>query len=236
MSDNWMSVAKSLSSHYCFYLPDLRNHGRSPHSDKMSYKLMAEDVFEFFDQHQLKNVSLLGHSMGGKVAMAFARDYPGLLKKLVIVDISPAENRADHLVRFLDAMLKIDVSIIESRQQAEKELMNKSGANTAIAQFLLKNLNRDDQNSFNWRLNLSALKNNISQIMSGVDFIAPSDIPSLFIKGELSNYINPDTEKLIKKYFSNAKIVEIAGANHWVHATAAKEFKNVLQSFLTNAK
>lgn len=233
MSDNWMSVAKSLSSHYCFYLLDLRNHGRSPHSSDMSYPLMAEDVREFLEQHNLPEVNLLGHSMGGKVAMTFAREYPQFLRKLVVVDISPSENRADHLVRFLDAMSEIDIVSINSRQQAEEQLKREAGANIAIVRFLLKNLDRDEQNQFSWRLNLNALKNNISQIMSGIDLINPINVPALFIKGEKSDYLNPQAQRIIKKYFSNSEIVEIAGASHWLHATAPNDFKKALQAFLT---
>lgn len=235
MSDNWLSVAKSLENQYCFYLPDQRNHGRSPHDEKINYEIMAEDLKEFFDRNVLSKAFLIGHSMGGKVALSFAKLYPQLVKKMIVVDISPLEVISSHLLKYLEIMQNIDLNKLISRKQAEEMFSQKSNANDATILFLLKNLYRDENNNFKWRLNLTALQNNIPAIMSAIELTDVISTPSLFIKGGKSNYIGPGEENYIYQKFLNATILEIPQANHWVHASAPEQFIQAVRDYFSAA-
>jgi len=232
MSDNWMSIARKLSSDYSIYLPDLRNHGRSPHSPNMDYALMAQDVYNFVQHIGLKNFSLVGHSMGGKTAIQYAVKYEKTISKLVIVDITPKRHIASQFIDFIDAMFALDLLVIANRSDAESELIQNLKVNSATCQFLLKNLYRDEQNHFNWRINLIALKNNIAHILDEVKIEKPIHIKTAFIKGELSNYISLDSINLLRKQFSMVEFYEIPRATHWVHSAAPKDFESALRTFL----
>lgn len=224
MSDNWLGIAKALQSEFTFYLPDQRNHGRSLHDDQINYEIMAEDLKEFFEQNALSRAFLIGHSMGGKVAVSFAKRYPQMITKMIIVDISPLEVISSHLLKYLEILLSINVDEIQNRKQAEESFAEKSNANDTTILFLLKNLYRDENNTFKWRLNLPALQNNMTQLMAAVQLPDTISIPTLFIKGGESNYIGSTEENYIYQKFLNVSILEIPEANHWVHATAPGKF------------
>jgi esterase len=234
MSDNWMTLAKKMSADFCFYLIDMRNHGRSPHSAEFNYPVMAADICRFIENHNLTDVTLLGHSMGGKTAMSVAESHSHCIQKLVIVDISPLKYDSSPFYDFIDAMLSVDLLALKSRNHAAEHLQEKLNANTAIIQFLLKNLYRTDSGLFKWRLNLMALKMNINRILEGIDPEQVISTKTLFIKGSESNYILKDDSEQIKKQFPNSQIVTIENANHWVHAHAPVEFEKTLRIFLKN--
>lgn len=231
MSDNWMSVAKALSKDYTFYLVDLRNHGRSPHSDALSFQLMAEDVAHFLETHQLNQVTLLGHSLGGKVAINVADQFPKYLEKLVVVDIANKVYQTSYFEEYIDVMLQMNLNEIKTRSDAEKAFMQQRKVDIAVLQFLLKNLYREDDGTFKWRLNLTALKENINNILTDVKLNSPVKIETLFMKGSQSTYISAEDEKNIKRDFENVRIKTIPGANHWVHSSAQQNFINALLDF-----
>ena len=234
MSDNWMSIAKSLSEEYTLYLLDLRNHGRSPHHEKMNFQLMARDVTEFIEAHNLEDVTLLGHSLGGKVAMQMAVNHALYLKKLVIVDIANKVYRTSYFEQYIEAMLSMDLKKINTRKDAEKAFLKHENVQPVVLQFLLKNLYRDKNNSFKWHLNLPALKENMDNLLQSVDIKAPVTTDTLFIKGADSGYITEEDESVIGKQFTHVKIVTIENANHWVHFTAAHNFLKALKHFQKN--
>jgi len=232
MSDNWMNIAKKLSSEYCFYLLDLRNHGNSPHDDQIDFPLMAQDVREFLDSHHLTDVALLGHSLGGKVAMQTAVQSDQNLDKLIIVDIANKVYQTSYFEEYIDAMLAIDLSAVESRRDAEKVFLEQKNVDVAVLQFLLKNLYRGKDNNFQWRLNLQALKNNMNNLLTDIHIDKPVKTKTLFMKGSESAYIKKEDETGIKNEFENVQIVSIEGANHWVHFSAQQNFITALKSFL----
>lgn len=244
-SDNWLTVAKKLSSEYQVYLIDQRNHGRSPNSDEHSYEAMKNDLAEFFEQHKIWKATVIGHSMGGKTAMSFAADYPEHIEKLVVVDIAPKDyfllnDESQYYLHnnILRAMLEIDFSKIESRKQVEIFLKEKID-NAQIVQFLLKNVHKNKENHrYEWRLNVPVLYDNLDGIISGVnarwfdDRIPISGFPVLFLKGAKSNYILPEDFSSITRIYPEASIVEIPDAGHWLHAEQPQLFMDALWSFL----
>jgi len=231
MSDNWMNIAKALSLENTFYLLDLRNHGRSPHDDEINFQLMAEDVGEFLISQKLKDVTLLGHSLGGKVAMQTAVNAPQYLNKLIIVDIANKIYHTSYFEEYIDAMLAMDLSSITSRNDAEKSFLEKRNVETEVLQFLLKNLYRDENNHFTWRLNLSALRNNLDNILTDIKIELPVFIDTLFMSGSESGYITLEDESRIRKEFQNVTIATVKGANHWVHFSAQQNFIDILRNF-----
>ncbi len=230
-ADNWLTIGKKFAEKYSVYLLDLRNHGLSPHSDKHNYQNMTDDLNEFITEHKLENIILIGHSMGGKVSMSFAINYPDKVDKLIIVDISPKKYQHDNL-SLIEAMLLLDINTLSSREQAEKFLSEKI-PDKATRLFLLKNLYRKNDLSFAWRLNLNALKKNISTI-EGSDIENIYLKKTLFLQGENSKYIIDSDYPLIKKLFQNSIIKKISGAGHWLHAEKPEIVFNEINLFLDN--
>ena len=230
MSDNWLTIAKQLStSHHCYIL-DMRNHGRSPHSRDLNYDDMVEDIYEFLTDFGLRTVSLIGHSMGGMVAMKFAFDYSHRIDKLVIVDIAPKSYPALHQ-NILMGLKSIPIEKIKSRHEAG-EFLKEYISSKKTRQFLLKNLYRKDDNTYAWRVNLEAIYDHASDIGRGISLDNTYQKPSLFIRGEKSEYILPEDEIRIRTIFPQATFIEIPGATHWVHAEKPKEVLEALKSFL----
>lgn len=230
--DNWQSIARELSeSGFQIVTVDLRNHGKSPHTDEMNHQIMAEDVKKLIVENSLQACTLVGHSMGGKTAMQLAFSYPELLSKLVVVDISPKPYAAHHN-QYFDAMLGLDVNKIENRRDAQEKLGEKI-RNQAILQFLLKNLDRS-KDGYNWKFNLHSLHKNYNTLISGIQTAGRFEKPSLFIGGQLSDYISRSDEAEIKQLFPNSEIIMIPKSGHWVHAEQPELFKQALTRFLNS--
>lgn len=229
-SDNWVSIGKHLAEHFSVYLIDMRNHGKSPHTDKFGYDNMALDVLEFLQDHNLKNVILLGHSMGGKIAMKFALEYPMRIKKLIIADIAPKKYKIIHQ-HIIEALLSINTTKISKREEAESQLSMKIKS-LVLRKFLLKNLYRDGNNQYQWKINLKAICNNLDQLGEQVVFRNTYEKDTLFIKGEKSDYITSDDEKEILSLFPKSKFETIPGASHWLHAEKPELFIEEIFQFL----
>ncbi|MFP4094854.1 MAG: alpha/beta fold hydrolase [Cyclobacteriaceae bacterium] len=230
-SDNWQTFGKQLSEDYEVFLVDQRNHGLSPHDDEFNYPVMAEDLHEFIREHQLKNPIVLGHSMGGKVAMFYALKYPEEFEKIIVVDIAPRSYPVHHQT-ILKALNAVKVNEIESRKEAEEQ-MKPYIKDFGVRQFLLKNLTRtDDNKGFTWKLNLSAISNNIERIGEGVNKNKKLEKPVLFVRGAKSDYIRKDDEALIQEIFPLARLVTIENAGHWVHAEQPEDLYREVMSFL----
>lgn len=230
--DNWQTIARQLSEEYLVYLVDQRNHGRSPHTDDFDYSLLAEDLKDFMDNKGMSQATIIGHSMGGKTAMQFAINYPEMVTSLVVVDIAPKAYKGGHQEIF-DALLAIDLKKIESRKMADEQLMIPI-PDFGVRQFLLKNLTRDKEGGYRWKMNLPAIYNNYQNILATILTDEPYTGPSLFIRGGRSGYIQAEDESLIKSIFSETQIVTISEAGHWVHAEAPKALLSAFENFMVS--
>ena len=228
--DNWLTVSKGLAETNKIYLLDARNHGQSPHSEDFNYDIMADDLFEFIQQHQLVKPIIIGHSMGGKTVMKFAVKHPDAFSKMVVVDISPRYYTPHHQ-SILAGLSAINLETLQSRQEAD-DIFKAFEPELGVRQFLLKNLYRNEQNGFSWRMNFDVIKNKIENIGEALNENAKIAQPTLFVKGANSNYIKEKDIELIKTIFSNVEIATIEGAGHWVQAEKPKEFLEEVKKFL----
>jgi esterase len=229
-SDNWQPVARKLGEHFQIFAVDLRNHGRSPHDDAFNYEVMAGDLHEFMQTHSLEKIHLLGHSIGGKTAMHFALAHPGLLEKLIVVDIAPRAYPPLHTAIF-DALLPLDLTRFQTRDEISRALAP-SIPDPAVRQFLLKNIGRDESGAFRWKMNLPVIHRNYDSLNGPIQTNSTFAKPTLFIRGSQSDYILDSDHEMIIRVFPVAKIVTIPNAGHWVHADAPEEFLNTLSAFI----
>ncbi len=226
-SDNWGSVGKELGEPstadapaFDVFLVDLRDHGRSPHTDGTSYPIMAADVHAMITELGLKDVVLVGHSMGGKVAMVFAQQWPQLLQRLIVVDISPREHENNH-AHIIEAMLTADLSAGRNRKEVEAHVARQV-KEPGVVQFLLKNLYWKTEEQLAWRVNAPLLKQDLPAILAA---IGPERVrvPTVFVRGGQSNYILREDLPAIAEQFPNSRVVTVPFAGHWVHAQAPEE-------------
>jgi esterase len=242
-SDNWLSVAKDLEKDFRIILVDQRNHGQSPHSDEHSYQVMAEDLFELVQNLNIEKATLMGHSMGGKTVMRFCLEHPEMVEKMIVVDIAPksygsfsnyGEATADHS-EIIDALASIDPSGFEDRKEIDKALKDHFPQKRLRA-FFMKNLRRRKDGTYEWEINLEALKNNMQEIMDGFSDLSPQTekkMPeTIFIRGEKSPYIQENDSMSINRFFPGSQIVNIPGAGHWVHAEKHDLFLKTVRYFL----
>jgi esterase len=232
--DNWQTIAKYLSEHYSVYILDLRNHGRSPHTEGVfDYTILSEDISQFMRHHWIFEARIIGHSMGGKAAMQLALNHADLVKKLVVIDIAPKRYKGGHEIIF-DALFDIDLTTVDDRKDVEKFLMERLDNEVGTVQFLLKNLSRkpeEEGGGFEWKMNLTNLYNNYDNILGPVTG-DPFEKPTLFIRGGNSPYIKDTDMGAIKQYFPNAELATVEGAGHWVHAEKPRELLDLLLKFL----
>ena len=232
--DNWQSLARRWATEAGLRVVsvDLRNHGRSFHSSEHSYTLMAQDVLALFDHLQLgSDTTLMGHSMGGKVAMRLALDHPERLAKLIVVDIAPRFSDMAHQDDILAGLHAVDFTTLANRQEADAALARHI-SNVGTRQFLLKNLYRKEDNSFAWRINLATLAAALPAIGEATESITPFLKPALFIRGGQSNYITAE-DKLhgIPALFPNSQVATVVDAGHWVHAEKPDEVFGLVRDF-----
>ncbi len=228
-SDNWVSIARTLGEQRKVYVIDQRNHGDSPHSNVFNYEAMVADLKEFVDDHFITNFDLIGHSLGGKTAMLFATQYPALINKLIVVDIAPKQYPIRHDT-IIEGLKSLDFNTLKSRGDADKALA-KYVPLLGVRQFLLKNLKRTP-NGFVWKINLDVIQREIKEVGKQLPTTAIFNKPTLFIRGELSNYILNDDMMLIKTHFRYSELVTIKGASHWVHAEKPEAFLDKISSFI----
>jgi esterase len=232
-SDNWMTIAKSLGDTFTVYLPDQRNHGQSPHSDINDYDSMRDDLFELVGDLKLKKFFLAGHSMGGKTAISFALNWPEMINGLLIADISPFINENtkrsaynQHL-EILEAMRSIDLGKISSRKEAESILLGIIPSERTRG-FILKNLQRSDENKFVWKINYLSLLNNLEKIINGIDISRHNNqeiegFPVIFLKGKESDYLPSSDFRDIQKVLPAVEFVEVPNSGHWIHTDRPDE-------------
>lgn len=227
-SDNWATIAKSVGDIYMVYLPDMRNHGQSPHSDIHDYNSMSDDLLELANDLKLDRFFLAGHSMGGKAAISFSLRWSERLSGLLIADISPFINENtnhfaynEHLA-ILKAMLSVDLSAVSGREDVRKMLSEKIQSEKTKG-FIMKNLERTSGKNFKWKINAPSLLSNLDRIMEGIDRKAYmsqqiTGFPVIFIRGAESEYLPESDFSDIRKVYPAAEFVTIPHAGHWVHA------------------
>lgn len=225
-SDNWITIARKAGERFTVYLPDARNHGHSPHNSLHDYESMASDLHELVSDLDLKEFFLAGHSMGGKTAVCFTLKWPGMIKGLLVADISPFtpltgyEDFYQQHLSILRAIMSVDAQSVSSREEADSLLAQSIGSEK-IRSMLLKNLERTGTHGFRWRLNAGALYNNITTIIDGCsrDRIDPvTGFPVLFLKGTLSGYLPESDFRYIEQLYPASEIISIKGAGHWIHS------------------
>ena len=225
--DNWKSLANKFAEDFEVYLIDLRNHGKSPHSSQFDYQLMGEDLNEFVEDHYLRGIYAIGHSMGGKALMTLAQ-HCELIDKIVIADIAPKAYLPHHS-DLISAMEKIDFSLVKSRNDAENALKEEI-PNPSVRQFLMKNLYWKEKDLLDWKINLPAIKENLDKISGGIES-AKVEIPTLFIRGGASNYILDEDLDAIKTQFPNSSIETMPKVGHWLHAENPDLFYQLVMRF-----
>lgn len=231
MSDNWKTLGKKFAeANFEVHLVDQRNHGRSPHSDTFNYEVLVEDLKNYCIEHDLKEITLLGHSMGGKTAMLFATTYPEYVSKLIVADISPRFYPVHH-----DAILKglgaLDFNVLSSRGEADEQMENYV-PDFGTRQFLLKNLYWKEKGTLALRINLEVLTEQVEEVGEALPVHAKFEKDTLFLRGDRSEYIVPQDEALITSHFVNASIVTIPNAGHWLHAENPEAFYNAVIQFI----
>ncbi len=232
-SSNWHSIARALEGEYHLLVPDLRNHGRSPHSSSISYPEMASDVARLIQHYDLGSVSIVGHSMGGKTAMWLALDRPELVDRLVVVDIAPVTYSHDFKGQ-LDGIAAVDLTALNGREQAD-EMMSQQLDDRRLRQYLLQNLIKSD-GRWQWRINTKALTDNMSAIVGfPIGGIRQYSGKTLFVYGSESDYVNSDNQRKIRILFPHARIRMIAAAGHWLYAEQPDHFIDVVGSFFKSS-
>jgi esterase len=230
MSDNWKSLATQFASRFEVHSIDLRNHGRSFHSSEFSYAIMAQDVFEYCQAHELSSIFVVGHSMGGKVAMTLATTQPQLISKLMVADIGPKFYPQHHEL-ILAGLNAVDFSKKPTRSDVET-VLEKFIPDFGTRQFLLKNLYWKEPGQLAFRFNLEAFNMNLDQIGQPLPDNAIYTKPTLFIRGGDSNYILNTDLGGIEHHFPMAIIETIPKTGHWLHAENPTMFYSIVISFL----
>ncbi len=232
MSDNWKTLGNRFAEQgFQVHLVDQRNHGRSFHSEDFNYDVMAQDIQRYSEVHQLEDIILLGHSMGGKTAMHVATEYPNLVSKLMVADISPRFYPIHHDA-ILNGLSALDFSEIKSRGQADKFLAQ-FVPDIGTRMFLLKNLYWVEKGQLGLRINLRVLKEQVAEVGESLPLLAKYKNPTLFLRGDKSEYVMPSDNKLIMQHFPNADIVTVSNAGHWLHAENPDEFYDAVMEFAT---
>lgn len=231
--DNWQTIAKKLATHFMVFIVDLRNHGRSPHSDEFNYSIMANDVREFMESNWIYKAHIVGHSMGGKVAMQLATENPDMVNKLIVVDIAPKAYKGNHQPIF-DALFALNLEHLESRKAAN-DFLEPRLESYSVRQFILKNLSIDKKTQqYRWKMNLPIIYKAYKHILGKSELSTPYNKPTLFIRGGNSDYIILEELNDYQEFFPQAAIHTIKEAGHWVHAEQPSDFLTVLTDFLVN--
>lgn len=231
MSDNWKTLGVQFASEgFEVHLLDLRNHGRSFHSEEFSYALMVQDVYEYCQGNNLKTVNIIGHSMGGKTAMLFATTYPEMVDKLIVADIGP-KFYPQHHQAILAGLNAVDFAEKPSRAQVE-EILAQYITDFGTRQFLMKGLYWKEAGQLAFRFNLEVFNKKMDEIGVALPENTVFNKPTLFIRGGNSNYILDTDMENIKEHFPDSVLETIPNAGHWLHAENPKLFHQMAFSFL----
>lgn len=230
-SKNWQSHTRQFANHFEVFNVDLRNHGQSFHSDEMNYPAMAEDVAGLLQSLGLDNCHMLGHSMGGKVAMMLAVKHPFLIGRLMVADIAPV-TYFHHYDDLIEPILALSLGSLDSRAQAD-QLLRQNIPEDQLRSFLLQNLVREPD-GWRWRVNWRAIQRDMA-FLTGFGDLPQDwsiDLPTLFIRGARSDYVGDSEIDVIERHFGQATIATIEDAGHWLHAEKPDAFAQRVLEFL----
>ena len=236
-SDNWLQVADLLLDNFYIILPDLRNHGRSPHSAEMDYKSMSQDIATLIQKlHLTQKPFIIGHSMGGKALMTLLLQNPEVAPKAAILDIAPAnyswENDSIHQI-LSDFMLHFPLSAYSKRDEIHSQI-RKTFSSETLCQILFKNI-RKGNCGFEWKVNIQTIIENIPTLLSWPTSSTPKRIPPLlFIRGDRSDYITDKEEQTIRQLFPTAEIATLKNASHFLHIEQPTGLTDMLKQFFSS--
>ncbi|WP_257288395.1 MULTISPECIES: alpha/beta fold hydrolase [unclassified Endozoicomonas] len=229
--ENLGAINRQLAQKFRVHGLDARNHGRSPHDDAMNYSVMAADIIEYLDDQQIEKAHLLGHSMGGKVVMEVALTYSERVNKLAVMDIAPVQYKVRRHDDVFAGLFAVDLEAIRKRADADHALRQHI-EEPAVRSFLLKNLYRNGEGRYRWRMNLEAIHHHYLEILAGHSGEEAFEGDVLFLKGGNSDYILAKHREEVLKRFPKATMREIAGTGHWLHAEKPELVARTLQRFL----
>jgi esterase len=229
MSDNLTTLAKTLAEDHRVIVPDLINHGKSPHAFDVTYESMANDVLGLLASLDIEDFFLLGHSMGGKVSMAIAEREPEQVKRLVVADIAPVDYPPKHL-DIIDQMHKVATINTTKRQDIDTILAEKV-PEKPLRQFFMKNMERDEEGYWRWRFGLEEITASYPELCASPILQTPFGKPVLFVIGEKSNYVLPEYRDRILSLYPAGKVKVITNAGHWLHAEKPQVFNQIVYRF-----
>lgn len=229
-ADNFATLAKQFAELYTVHAIDLRNHGRSFHSDDMSFDAMSEDILNYLNFHQIENCYLLGHSLGGRSVIEFSYQHPEKIEKLIVADMAPKAYPPHHQ-GIIKALNSVDFETIEKRSDVE-EILKQYIPDMGTRQFLLKNVYHAENGKYAFRFNLETLTDAYDGMVGGNLTDDIFDKPTLFLRGSKSDYVLDADFDLIHSHFPKAEIQTISNSGHWVHAENPKEFLEKTVAFL----
>lgn len=230
-SSNWSYTSELLGAQLKVFTVDLRNHGNSPHDPDFSFFSMAEDLKHFLESQNVPEAILLGHSLGGRIAMEFADRYPEMVSKMIVVDVAPKAYASTHNA-MIDALLALELGMYKSTKEVVIAL-EATVPSMQLRKFLVKNISCTPQGNLIWKVNLQAIRDNIDSLSCKTNFKNCYINPVLFIRGELSDYLLEEDELTIRGIYPHAKIARIAGAGHWVHIDSKDHFIETVLKFTT---
>jgi esterase len=233
MGDNLGQLSRALAANFHVISLDLRNHGRSPWHDSMSLDEMAADVIAYLDHAGINSTDIVGHSLGGKVAMQLALNYPTRARHLVVADIAPVEYGGNHNEVF-NALKAVENTTVSSRADAA-DILSQHIVEPGVRQFLLKSLYRSEQGNYRWRMNVAALEKCYEQLRAGNSDVTAFTGPTLFIKGESSAYIQSKHQPILARLFPHYQLAVIEETGHWLHVEKPQQFNQLVERFLLSA-
>lgn len=229
--ENLGMIARGLSGQFEVHSLDVRNHGRSPHSDVHTYDAITADIIGYLDSCGLSRCHFLGHSMGGKAVMHLALNFPDRVNKLIVADIAPVKYEPHHNEIF-EGLLSLPLAEVQSRRDADK-LLASTIKTPSVRQFLLTNLVKEGSSGFSWRMNLKSLCKNYHHIMAGLTSDRSFDGDVLLITGGQSNYVQSQHREHVLQLFPNIDMKIIPDTGHWLHAEKPELFVKICQRFLS---
>ena len=233
-SDNWQTLAKKFANDFKVFAIDLRNHGRSFHHEEFDYQVMMHDIVDFVQDNGLDKVSLLGHSMGGKLSMNYALHFPEKVEHLIIIDIAPRKYRVLH-DGIIQALKALDLKLYKKREEVDDALADMLQI-FSIRQFLLKNLIRNKNGTFDWKINLNVIDQSIENLVVEISSDTTFQGKTLFIAGDKSDYIRPVDEEQIHELFPNSQVSYLPDVGHWVHAQAPDLLYQTVMDFINSKR
>lgn len=228
--DNWHSVSVELARHFRVVTADQRNHGASPHAPEMNYPIMAEDIRELAEAEGFTQTHVLGHSMGGKTAMQYALLYPARVRKLIVVDIAPRAYPPWH-DKILAALEALNLEGFQTRAQVEAALAP-AVPELELRRFLLKSLSREPHSGFRWKIGVAEIRANYPRLSDGLASSQSFNGPTLFIRGERSDYVSKEDLPQIKSLFPHAKLETLPETGHLPHVESKDQFLRLVLDFL----